>query len=407
MPKYSDRIVGEHVAYMRAAGLSVTTIYYRKRTLGRLNVFLDKSLLRATPEDLAAWVKTLDMLPESAATYISNVRSFYAWAVDHGKLRTNPARFLPMPKKGRRLPRPISEADLARAIEAADRRIRLMLVLTACAGLRSAEIAGLRWRFIYLEVDKPFMIVRGKGNRERTIPLSPFLVAELDRYGRRPRGYLFPRIDGQPGPNNPWRISQLIGEHYRSLGILATAHNGRHRFATVALDTCHDVRIVQELLGHASLSTTQIYTKVNPQVAAATVASMPVPIGERNAILRWCDGRSGLGMDLRGDRRARRDSSWHGARCQLEPGSAPASRWRLSSAMCSRWCRAILRCRCMSAGVAQSAEAIRLPTTIPLGQANNVARKWITGASYAGRRRVSQYRWCWRVCASRDQRRCS
>lgn len=413
LPRHSDRIIGEHLAYMRAAGRSARTIHNRKLILGRLDAFLGKPLIRATGTDLAVWAQSLDMLPESARIYISHVRAFYAWAVDYEKIRRSPARHLPMPRKPRRLPRPIPETELARAIAAADRRLRLMLVLSSCAGLRAAEIANLRWRSIYADSANPFMVVPGKGNRERSIPLSPFLLAELDRYGRRPRGYVFGRMDGKPGPNQPWRVSQLIGAHYRSLGIAASSHNGRHRFATVALETCHDVRQVQELLGHASLSTTQIYTQVNPELAAATVASMPVPVERKlNAVLYGRHRRS-KPLDDRCLRVALRDRgrrfraygclvgrpSPASARCrsrtdrgELGCGSPACNSYRSLITWCARPTSArtlassayiARRCRhaeITSAGMPQITQATRLPPAPQVPEPNRISITVFTGA---------------------------
>jgi len=275
-----DDDVARYLAHLRLEGLAPGTIYARKRLLHRLALALPVPLTAATPRMLEDWRASLDHTPAVIAGYVSHARCFYSWAVTQGLCPANPAAAVPVPRKPRRLPRPVAEADLMAAIEGAPARIRTWLVLAAWAGLRACEIAGLRAESVVLRASPPVVHVTWdatKGNGERFVPLCPWAAAELAAAGLPASGWAFRRLDGQAGPNRPWRVSQLANDYLHECGIGATLHQLRHRFATQALDACGNVRTVQELLGHQSITSTTIYTLVSQSSAAAAVAALPVP----------------------------------------------------------------------------------------------------------------------------------
>jgi integrase len=104
------------------------------------------------------------------------------------------------------------------------------------------------------------------------------VVAEIEKAGLPQRGWwCWPRIDGQPGPNQPHRVSQLLNDYLHAHGISETPHQLRHWFGTTTMAASHDLRIVQELLGHASPSTTAGYVAWDTAAAAAAAAALPVP----------------------------------------------------------------------------------------------------------------------------------
>jgi len=269
-----------YTTYLRLQGLSPATIYGRRRLLLRLAAALPVPLLAATPPMLTTWRQAMTHTPAVIAGYVSHARCFYTWAVLEGLRDDDPTARIPVPRKPRRLPRPIPGADLADALAAAPPQIRLWLILAAWCGLRCKEIALLRAEMITASGAHPQILVAHdatKGHSERVIALAPFAAAELTAAGLPARGWAFPRADGRPGPNQPYRVSQMINAYLHSLGITATAHRLRHWFATEALAVDGNLRQVQELLGHASVASTQIYTFVRPAGAAATVAALPVP----------------------------------------------------------------------------------------------------------------------------------
>jgi integrase len=266
--------------------LSAGTIYGRRRALTRLAAQLPCPIDQADATMLAAWRAGMTRLtPAVVVNYVGMIRGFYLWLQEEGIRGDNPARRLPVPRKPRRLPRPITEADLRAAIAAAPPRIRPWLILAACAGLRAKEIALLRAENIVLDGgQQPAVFVAWdatKGTRERFVPLQPWAADELRACGLPSSGYAFRRLDGQRGPNKPHRISQASNAFLREAGILATLHQLRHRYATQLLRSSGgNLREVQEALGHASITSTTIYTLVETSSLAASVAALPVPAGD-------------------------------------------------------------------------------------------------------------------------------
>jgi len=259
---------------------SAGSVYARQRALIRMQGLLPCPLLEASREDLLAWREGLQLSPGAISHYVSHAREFYAWAVSAGLVSGNPADELPVPPVPRLLPRPIPEDPLMNAVLLAERPIRLMLVLAAWCGLRAKELALLRRACILDRASPPFLMVAAdatKGHHERIVPLCPFVVTELDLFGLPASGVIFTRGDGRPGPNAPWRISQRCNRYLHEQGIPETLHQLRHRFGTETYRATRDIRLVQELMGHASPVTTAIYTLVSPAAAAAAVAALPVP----------------------------------------------------------------------------------------------------------------------------------
>lgn len=156
-------------------------------------------------------------------------------------------------KTQKKLPRPISEADLELALSRAEGETRLMLLLGAYAGLRASEIAAVHAD----DVDRGGSVLRvlGKGNKVRNVPIHPKLAPFLPA-----SGWAFPST-ARPGEHV---TRYYIGNRLRTvLPSPWTAHSLRHRFATMVYQASQDIRAVQELLGHESIRTTEIYVKVD------------------------------------------------------------------------------------------------------------------------------------------------
>jgi integrase len=238
------------------------------------------SLLVATAADLAAWRASLAAGPGAIADAVSHARGFYAWAAATGLRPDNPAAAIPLPSRPRRLPRPVAEDDLAAALACASERVRPWLVLAAGAGLRAKEIALLRRENVH-DTARPRAILIAadatKGHAERVVPMSAWVWAELQRAGLPASGWMFRRHDGRPGPNAPWLISQLAGRCFRAAGSSATLHMCRHRLLSLLYQQTRDLRLVQEVAGHASPRTTAGYTALDAGAAAAAVEALPVP----------------------------------------------------------------------------------------------------------------------------------
>ena len=275
----TDPALAAHLEYLRLAGYSDRTIYQRGRSLTLLAAVIRMPLLDASVYTLMEWRRSLRCGAEAIRHYVTDARRFYAWAVSAGLLAESPAREIPAPPPVRHLPRPISEQDLFRALENAPHRVRPWLVLAGWAGLRAKEIALLRRDRVLDHADPPVLVIADgatKGRRERIVPMSRFVLAEVTPY-LPVRGWVFPRCDGRPGPNTPAVISHLANEWLHQAGITATLHQLRHRFATAAYGARRDLRLVQELMGHADPRTTAGYAANHQGDAARVVDALPVP----------------------------------------------------------------------------------------------------------------------------------
>jgi integrase/recombinase XerC len=259
---------------------SPETVYSRRGALMRLAAALPCGLLDAAAADLAAWRAGLAVAPETVTDYVSHAREFYDWAIGAGFIDENPASGLVLPRRRRRLPRPIAEDDLFAAVAAAPARIRPWLVLAAWCGLRAKEIAYLRRENILDTVRPAALLIAEdatKGSRERIVPLSAYALGELHAAGLPASGWAFRRCDGRPGPNSPGRVSHLCNDYLHGLGIAATLHQCRHRFGTMTYRGRRDLRMVQELLGHANPSTTAGYAAFDQGDAVGVVEDLPAP----------------------------------------------------------------------------------------------------------------------------------
>ena len=203
--------------------------------------------------------------PATVARHVAAMRTFYQWLLRTGQLTASPADDLQPPKVGQRLPHVLSE-ERAEALfegELSARDLALMEVLYGC-GLRVAEVSGLDRE----DVDLTEGLVRvrhGKGGKERIVPLGPpaaRAIHQLLLQLNGDEGPLF--LNARGGRMSPRSIRRVV----RKAGLLADSpglhpHALRHSYATHLLDNGADLRGIQELLGHASLSTTQRYTHVS------------------------------------------------------------------------------------------------------------------------------------------------
>jgi site-specific recombinase XerC len=208
--------------------------------------------LTCTADDVARWMACESWAPATRAANRSALRSFFAWLHATGRRPDDPAFTLPTVRVPPAARLPVSDAALERAREAAtDPRDRLMLELAARAGLRRAEIAGLRFADLLDTDDGPVLRVTGKGHRTRVVPVCEDLAAMVRAAAPV---YVFPAgADGHLAPGT-------VGEHLsRMLGPGWSGHALRHRYASKAYAADRDLLAVQRLLGHTSPATTQVY----------------------------------------------------------------------------------------------------------------------------------------------------
>lgn len=257
-------------------GAARNTLLAYRRDLDAAHEVLG-DLVRADGAALAGLGKAwADLAPSSLARRCSALRQFYGFLVDEGLRRDDPSPALPRPATRRPLPRLLSHAEVealfARAEEeaAGDRpeavRLLVLLELLYGSGLRASELAGLPLAAV--PRDAPFLTVTGKGGQQRMVPVSGRAQAALSRWlALRPAGgrHLFPSRAGQ-GHLTRVRLFQLLRELAARAGIdpaKVSPHVLRHAFATHLLEGGADLRVLQTLLGHADIATTQIYTHVD------------------------------------------------------------------------------------------------------------------------------------------------
>lgn len=231
---------------------------------------------RVTAADIADHLDSRGLEGRSRYTTSKALQAFYRFCADAGLIAHDPTVDLALPRVTRYLPHPIPESELAFALsQSSSPRMYAWLVLCAFAGLRVSEIAGLRADALVDLGNGLVLRIRGKGvggeSKERLIPAHRLVLAALTRYpadahGRAGRWFLRPQ-DARHSPGRPYtprQVSDAIAAHLRRCNPATThtAHSLRHRFATVTLAACGDLRVVQELLGHADLSTTSVYTQV-------------------------------------------------------------------------------------------------------------------------------------------------
>jgi integrase/recombinase XerD len=225
--------------------------------------------------DHLAWRMNEGYKARSTARFISGVRGFYRFLLREGVIAADPTLQVDLPQLGRPLPKSLSEADVEALLAAPELddpvglRDRAMLEVLYACGLRVSELTGLTLEQVNLR--QGVLRVFGKGSKERLVPMGEEAIAWVERYSKearpflldgKPSDVLFPSLRGvQMTRQTFWH---RIKHQARAAGIVKSLspHTLRHAFATHLLNHGADLRVVQMLLGHSDLSTTQIYTHV-------------------------------------------------------------------------------------------------------------------------------------------------
>ncbi len=283
----------DHLALERR--LSANTVAAYRRDLRQLAVFLHRDSRSLGGADLPilrrylAQQTTLGYARASIARHVGAIHTFYRWTARSGRMPVNPAELLGSPKVVNRLPVVLRREEAAALAEAptpedvgADPlaelppleravllRDRAALELLYGSGLRVGEVASLTLDRV--DLDRERILVRGKGDKERELPMSDYSVRAVSDYLRLGRGAmsgedtrtLFFNRRRKPFTERDSRA--MVGQYAERLlpGRRVTPHTLRHSFATHLLEGGADIRVVQELLGHASVATTQRYTHVS------------------------------------------------------------------------------------------------------------------------------------------------
>ena len=262
-------------------GLSPNTLAAYRADLTALSRWLGErdipmmSTSRADLQDFIAWRVHAGARPRSTARQLSSFRRFFRYLVREGVVREDPTAQIAMPKIGRSLPKSLTEEEVESLLSAPvvsdplGNRDRAMLEVLYATGLRVSELVNLRHGQV--NINQGVIRILGKGNRERLIPLGEEAMRWLTEFAsgarseillERQTDYLFPTRRGDRMTRQAfWHI---IKRYARKSGISKelSPHTLRHAFATHLLNHGADLRVVQMLLGHSDLSTTQIYTHV-------------------------------------------------------------------------------------------------------------------------------------------------
>jgi integrase/recombinase XerD len=263
-------------------GLSDLTLAAYRRDLNAFGAWLEKDRTRALDAAVAgdveaylAWRFVRHAQPRSAARYTSALKRFYRYLLRENLIATDPTLNLDSPKLPRSLPKTLTEADVERLLDSNDAgtplglRDRAMLETLYATGLRVSELVGLKLTAVNL--NDGVLRVTGKGNKDRLVPLGEEAVAWLRRYLADARPSLMEKnlsdavfVTARGGAMTRQAFWYLIKRRARAAGIERplSPHTLRHAFATHLLNHGADLRVVQMLLGHSDISTTQIYTHV-------------------------------------------------------------------------------------------------------------------------------------------------
>ena len=265
-------------------GLSGNTLDAYRRDLGHYQQGLagrKARLLEADRVDLQAYLAARlgkGQSPRSTARFMSCARGFYRYLLREGRLDADPTLDIDSPQLGRPLPKSLSEQDVERLLAAPDTgdalefRDRAMLELLYACGLRVSELTGLQ--LVQISLNQGVLRVFGKGSKERLVPMGEEALSWLQRFLVGPRQELLRGVPSEavfPSRRGSMMTRQAfwyrIKIYARRAGISKplSPHTLRHAFATHLLNHGADLRVVQMLLGHSDLTTTQIYTHVARQ----------------------------------------------------------------------------------------------------------------------------------------------
>jgi len=266
-------------------GLAENSILAYERDLKKLQVWAEEKdilPLRISYDDLLKFIHeicTEDMAARSQSRLISAIKTFYKFLVYEDLLQENPSKLLETPKLGRKLPDVLNEGEIENLINAIDlsleggERNRAIIETLYGCGLRVSELTHLRISDLFFEQE--LIRVIGKGNKERIVPINKMAIKRINIYRNEVRNFITIKKGNEDYLFLNRRGSKLSREFIfmfvnelaekAQLRKIISPHSFRHSFASHLVNNGADIRIVQELLGHASIITTEIYTHLDNQ----------------------------------------------------------------------------------------------------------------------------------------------
>ncbi|MEO8043176.1 MAG: site-specific tyrosine recombinase XerD [Acidobacteriota bacterium] len=296
--------IREYLSYLRVEkGLAKNSLMAYERDLSKLKTWTDKNglvLEVLTRQDLREWLIDLGrtkLLDNSKRRLVSALRGFYKFLMIDGHIKDNPAENLDLPQKGLYLPKFLNQAEIDLLLAAPDvstetgLRDRALLELMYACGLRVSEAVDVKMQDI--DIDSGILTTTGKGSKTRRVPVGSSAVGWLQSYlawRRKNQNIeiqnLFVTAAGKP--LNRQLIYELVRNYGQKAGLQdISPHTLRHSFATHLVQNRADIRSVQQMLGHADISTTQIYTHMtdahlrksydqfHPRAKANTTENLP------------------------------------------------------------------------------------------------------------------------------------
>jgi integrase/recombinase XerD len=269
-------------------GLSENSVFSYRNDLERYLKFVASevkvnSLSGITYRHIEKYLERLSDLGLAVSTIarnISSIRSFHEFALVENFAEANPAELIDLPKKAKKLPEVLSTDEIGRIIDAADRtteagiRDAAILETLYASGMRVSELTDLEMGRLFFEIG--FIRVIGKGNKERLVPVGEPATKALEHYIETSRkSFLKPEqpeksknkvfLNQRGGPLSRMSVWNIVNKYARRAGIKKNVypHIFRHSFATHLLEGGADLRAVQDMLGHSSIITTEIYTHVD------------------------------------------------------------------------------------------------------------------------------------------------
>ena len=284
MAQKEKRIIDKYISYLRLEkGLSDNTTEAYLDDLNKLVQFIDTesgvdllTLSYANLQQLIAQLNDIGISARSQARIISGIKSFYHFLLTEAYIETDPTELLESPKIGRKLPDVLTVKEINNLIDSIDlskpegQRNRAMLEVLYSCGLRVSELIGLRFSNIYF--DEQFIIVIGKGNKQRLVPISEKAIQEIRNY-LIDRNHLIVKkgfedvlfLNRRGAALTRVMVFHIIKEQATLAGIRKkiSPHTLRHSFATHLLEGGANLRAIQMMLGHESITTTEIYTHID------------------------------------------------------------------------------------------------------------------------------------------------
>jgi len=289
-----EAAISEYKTYLKLErGLSANSLEAYLRDLNNLRQFIIMLDATNTPENIDVkdlrefikWLNSLGMAATSQARTISGIKSFFNFMLLSNIISTNPSDLIDAPKTGRRLPDTLNNSEIEKILSMIDlskaegeRNKAIIEVMYAC-GLRVSELVNLKLTNLYLNDD--FIKVRGKGNKERLVPIGQEAIKQLNIYTEKVRIHQkiisgfedFVFLNRRGKALTRVMIFTIIKNLVKMAGINkhVSPHTFRHSFATELIERGADLRAVQEMLGHESILTTEIYTHLNSEFLRDTI----------------------------------------------------------------------------------------------------------------------------------------